>query len=129
MTIFSDLEPDKPYGAEAMVAPPICSCRRQIVRFGFETCERCYQDGETKRKEAERLRRAKYPRTPEQVRRDIARSHLHTYIKRGKALKRPCEICGNAKSHPYHADYAKPLEVRWRCHSHRNDSPSARDLI
>lgn len=39
-------------------------------------------------------------------------------IKRGKLVRRPCEECGNPKSHGHHEDYSKPFEVRWLCARH-----------
>jgi len=37
-------------------------------------------------------------------------------IKYGKLKRLPCEKCGNNKSHAHHADYSKPLEIKWLCH-------------
>lgn len=49
-------------------------------------------------------------------------------IKRGKLVKKPCEICGAEKAEAHHDDYNKPLEVRWLCKKHhtewhRNNKP------
>lgn len=46
------------------------------------------------------------------------RSYAHVYIKRGKLIRKPCEVCGNPKSEPHHHDYHKPLDVQWLCKSH-----------
>jgi len=36
------------------------------------------------------------------------RSYTNTYIRRGKIVKQPCEICGNVDSQAHHDDYNKP---------------------
>lgn len=42
-------------------------------------------------------------------------------IRDGKIERKPCEVCGNPRSHAHHEDYAKPLSIRWLCalHHHR----------
>jgi len=40
------------------------------------------------------------------------------YIRDGKLVKKPCEICGMEKVHAHHDDYARPLDVRWLCEIH-----------
>ncbi len=47
-----------------------------------------------------------------------AQTKLNHAIERNGFLRKPCEICGNKKSHGHHEDYSKPLEVRWLCHKH-----------
>lgn len=47
-----------------------------------------------------------------------SRQRLHTAIARGKAVRRPCEVCGNPRTDAHHDDYAKPLQVRWLCRLH-----------
>lgn len=42
-------------------------------------------------------------------------------IASGSMIKRPCEICGEAKVDAHHDDYSKPLEVRWLCRKHHNE--------
>jgi hypothetical protein len=45
-----------------------------------------------------------------------ARSYLHTYMKRGKIIKGPCEECGSTVNvHGHHEDYDQPLFVKWLC--------------
>lgn len=39
-------------------------------------------------------------------------------ISLGKLVRKPCEICGNPKSHAHHKDYSKPLEIIWLCPKH-----------
>lgn len=56
--------------------------------------------------------------TDEQKKKDIARSYLGVYIRRGKVIKLPCQKCGDENSEAHHHDYDKPLEVEWLCRKH-----------
>jgi hypothetical protein len=47
-----------------------------------------------------------------------ARAKMKHAIKRGRLVRLPCEVCGDAKSHGHHEDYAKPLDVVWLCQKH-----------
>lgn len=50
------------------------------------------------------------------------RSYLNVYIRRGKIIPQPCEICNstiNIEAH--HDDYTKPLDVKWLCRQHHLD--------
>ena len=62
--------------------------------------------------------RKTHPLSPDARRKDIARSMLAVYIKRGKIVRQPCEACGKEPAHGHHDDYGKPLEVRWLCKHH-----------
>lgn len=46
------------------------------------------------------------------------RSYCHVYIKRGKLIRKPCEVCSSPDSEPHHKDYSKPLDVHWLCKTH-----------
>jgi hypothetical protein len=52
--------------------------------------------------------------TPEQRRRDNARSYAGSYKRRGLLIQQPC-ACGSTDSQMHHDDYGKPLEVVWMC--------------
>lgn len=39
------------------------------------------------------------------------------YLRRGKLKKAPCQTCGDEDSEMHHADYGKPLDVKWLCRS------------
>ena len=47
------------------------------------------------------------------------KAKAHTLVARqirtGALVPRPCERCGEEKTHAHHEDYAKPLEVVWLC--------------
>ena len=47
-----------------------------------------------------------------------AMAKLNHEIERKGFKRKPCEVCGNPKSHGHHEDYSKPLEVKWLCHKH-----------
>lgn len=51
---------------------------------------------------------------------DKVKAHalFHRAIKNGEIIRKPCEICGEIKSHGHHQDYLKPLEVVWLCAKH-----------
>ena len=45
----------------------------------------------------------------------ICRSYTRVYIRRGKLIPKPCEVCRGSPVQPHHDDYKKPLSVRWFC--------------
>ncbi len=52
----------------------------------------------------------------DQRRKDIARSTVAVYLKRGKIQKSPCACCGSADVKARILDYADPLNsVEWLC--------------
>ena len=65
-----------------------------------------------------RLWRLTHPMTEEQKMKGNARAYLHTYVKRGKVKRKPCQVCGSVFAHAHHEDYSKPLEVEWLCKKH-----------
>lgn len=72
------------------------------------------QTEQGKQSHAKALRKsaAKYPEKRE------ATVALNNALRDGRIIKKPCEMCGNVKSQGHHADYSKPLEVRWLCSTH-----------
>jgi hypothetical protein len=107
---------------------------------GTNQCSRCENDRAENsrycrecRKAYNRERRKTVPMTPEQRRKDIARSYAGVYKKRGKLVQEPCVKCGDQNSQMHHLDYSKPLEVIWlcrKCHLSEHTSPSlTKDFI
>jgi hypothetical protein len=98
-----------------MINPNCSKCESplEITRlFKQRYCKACH---------AEHMRnnRPKHSELPEPARKKAnARSYLHVYVKRGKIIKAPCEICGSERSEAHHIDYTKPLEVHWLCRDH-----------
>lgn len=42
-------------------------------------------------------------------------------IRCGRMVRKPCEVCGDIRSHAHHEDYSKPLDVNWLCPKHHAD--------
>lgn len=71
------------------------------------------------RAEQERARRRRWAREhKDQVN---AMMRINKYIKSGLVSRKPCEICGETKSHAHHDDYTRPLNVRWLCPVHHKE--------
>ena len=62
-----------------------------------------------------RYRRRQAERDPIKER---ARDLVYNAVRGGELIRRPCEVCGVAKSEAHHDDYSKPLDVRWLCRRH-----------
>lgn len=62
--------------------------------------------------------RKTHPLTPEQRKKDISRSYLGVYVRKGYVTREPCEVCGDEPAEAHHHDYAQPLAVRWLCRPH-----------
>lgn len=56
-----------------------------------------------------------------QAEKALARAKLRYAVATGEVARQPCEICGATKTEGHHADYSKPLEVRWLCKEHHTD--------
>ena len=54
-------------------------------------------------------------RNPEKAR---AHGFVARALRNGSLTREVCEACGSANTHAHHADYSKPLEVRWLCPQH-----------
>lgn len=55
-----------------------------------------------------------YEKSPEKL---IAHSAVHAAVRYGKLVRGSCEVCGGV-AEAHHADYSRPLEVRWLCLVH-----------
>lgn len=62
---------------------------------------------------------AYYYSSPERRGRWIARSGARNAVLAGRLRREACEVCGSPRVEQFHADYRKPLLVRWLCRSHR----------
>lgn len=47
-----------------------------------------------------------------------ARSQANVYERRGKIIRKPCEVCGSEDSEKHLPDYSRPRWVRWLCREH-----------
>ena len=47
-----------------------------------------------------------------------AKNRLCSALRRGDIKRKPCEVCGEVKSHGHHPDYNYPLDVIWLCSKH-----------
>jgi len=43
-------------------------------------------------------------------------------IRAGTLVRRPCEVCGESRTHGHHDDYSQPLSVRWLCVRHHEEA-------
>ena len=91
-----------------------CKCGAPRRPNGQRNCHKCHAA-------ATRAWRARTKLTPLQRMKMNARSYAKVYIKRGKLIRQPCEICATPKTEPHHDDYSKPLAVRWLCRQHHLD--------
>lgn len=58
----------------------------------------------------------------EQIKKIRTRALTRSYIKSGKLIKLPCEICGYDKYvEAHHDDYDKPMDIRWLCRNHHGE--------
>ena len=104
------VEPDRIF--QGLKAQTCSRCGLQPAARGQAYCLEC---------KAAYMRewRKTHPMNAEQRRRDIARSYVAVYLKRGKISRQPCEECGSTiRLEAHHEDYSKPLEIRWLCRVH-----------
>ena len=47
-----------------------------------------------------------------------ANNAVNNAVRDGRLIRRPCSVCGSAKSEGHHPNYSKPLEVEWLCKKH-----------
>lgn len=71
---------------------------------------------ERRARKAERMRAYRLAHVARE--RYLARMVTWRAIKAGRLTRQPCEVCGATKVQAHHADYGKPLDVRWLCRPH-----------
>lgn len=85
--------------------------RERNVRLGYG--ERYKPVTKRRRERVAAYKRAWMARNPEKVKAICAANNA---LRDGRLTRKPCEVCGAARSvHKHHEDYSKPLEVRWLC--------------
>jgi hypothetical protein len=62
--------------------------------------------------------RAARLRSPEKYK---ARTAVGNALRDGRLRRMPCEVCGSMRVQAHHADYSKPLDVRWLCFKHHRE--------
>jgi hypothetical protein len=103
----------------------LCPECRSNPRPGQRTCLKCHAA-------YHRAYRKAHPHkslSPLQRQKANARSYAHSYVKRGKLPKLPCQACGSPLSQMHHPDYSQPLAVLWLCRPchlahHKKEAPS-----
>ena len=92
---------------------------KPCVRCGGENKRECHSYCNLCHAANMRATRPKHRELPDDARKKAnARSYANVFLRRGKIIKQPCEICGNPNSEKHHDDYSKPAEVRWLCRKH-----------
>lgn len=99
----------------------ICkSCRNALIRNRiandpkFKEKRKIY-NAKPAVKESRSLYWKRYNSIPSNVIKRKARKLLRYRLEIGQIERKPCEVCGNIKTDGHHADYNKPLEVKWLC--------------
>lgn len=59
----------------------------------------------------------------------LARQLINNWIKRGKILRRPCEMCGNPNTTAHHDNYDRPDQVRWLCREHHSEADKKKESL
>ena len=54
-----------------------------------------------------------------------ARNAANNALRDGKLKRRGCEVCGK-RAQMRHEDYSKPLEVRWFCRKHHDETHASK---
>lgn len=87
--------------------PVLCSECDKLEEGWCENCDLIYW-----------WRKEQYKLDPLYANKIKVRALTRSYIKAGKLIRQPCEVCKDVKVEAHHDDYAKPLEVRWLCKQH-----------
>jgi hypothetical protein len=94
---------------------PTCENTENLLSNGW--CHKCAAAYQSERK--------KYysppEKTEEQKIRHRVRALTRMYIRYGRLIRQPCEVCGEIKVDAHHDDYNKPLDIRWLCKIHHRE--------
>lgn len=82
---------------------------------------RCYRKNWNKKHKSS-ISRAAQEYKKRNPKKQKSRVIFHKALKKGVIIKRPCQVCGEEKSHGHHTNYNKPLEVMWLCAQHHKDA-------
>jgi ribosomal protein S27AE len=103
-------------GAKPGILRPLCSwCDAVIENFKKKNyCKKCSA------KYNREWRKKNLP-SEDQRFKDNVRVKTYYAIKAGKLIRKPCEVCGEAKVEAHHDDYNKTYDVRWLCGKHHRE--------
>lgn len=90
---------------------------RAYVKAWSKTHSRRYKD----KKYSSKYIKEYFLRSPLHMEKRKVRLKLTKEIRAGRVIRRPCEKCGEPKSHGHHEDYSKPLDVVWLCPLHHKE--------
>jgi hypothetical protein len=103
-------------------------CRCEDCRTAEAEYQRTYRAANRERLLAYDRSPARDTRLRDDPTKRRARERAYDNLQRGRP-PRPCESCGGAGAQLHHADYSKPLEVRWlcaQCHGREHRQPNTR---
>ena len=99
---------------------------RKVRHFCSQSCYSSFREHKLPKEEQHAYGTGNGPE--ERRKRLKARSALNHAVRDGKLTRLPCEICGD-KAEAHHADYTKPLAVRWLCFSHHRQAHENPELL
>lgn len=104
-----------------------CTKREVSARYRLTLEQHKAYERERNRREARKRAKAAYLRDYRQrhPQRNLARQRVSYALRVGQLSRKPCEVCGTAKSEAHHPDHAKPLAVRWLCTPHHREAERA----
>jgi hypothetical protein len=102
-----------------------CTKARVMARYERERDKIGEYERIRSRRPERRAKRIEYMRKLRKQNPDkaFAWNAVSNALRDGRIVRQPCEICGAVKTQAHHADYSKPLDVRWLCFGcHRTDA-------